>query len=216
MGNFRVWSCGLVLLAGVLASAPAAARRGAAEALPFDVRLQTAGDAEGDGIPMLAPPIPGAPVTSSFGWRRNPVLKHRRFHAGIDFGAAVGAPVAAAADGVVEEIGMASDLGRYVVIRHDARLSTRYGHLSAVAPGLQVGEAVAVGGRIGAVGRSGWTSGPNLHFEVVLDGYRIDPELHLQLPALLPVAGLGAARRYNDVQIVGRGNASRIATFFDH
>lgn len=171
-------TCTAVCLSFTLFSASAFA-----EKLPVDVQLQVSQEVAAHIGGRLASPVPGARVTSGFGWRMHPTLRRARFHAGMDFGGPIGTPVLAAGAGVVEKIVRARDRGLYVVIRHDERLVSGYAHLSAIAPGLAVGQTVAMGERIGSIGRSGRTSGPHLDLEIFVDGQRVDPTLS--------VAGLG-------------------------
>ena len=104
----------------------------------------------------------------------------------MDFGAAVGTSVVAAAEGIVEEIGRRGNYGEYLRIRHDGHLETSYAHLSRFAPGLRRGARVRRGQVIGFVGRSGLATGPHLYFEVMVDRARVDP---LALPAAVPIPG---------------------------
>ena len=113
------------------------------------------------------------PVTSAFGPRRHPVTGERRPHAGVDIGAATGAPVRAARAGVVSFSGDASGYGRTVIIDHGGGVTTLYAHLSAAS--VRTGQAVAAGERVGAVGATGLVTGPHLHFEVRTDGVAQDP-----------------------------------------
>lgn len=135
---------------------------------------------DGDGDPrranLLRTPLDGARVTSNFGMRMHPLLGYTRMHQGVDFGAPVGTPVLAAADGVVEEARIAGDYGRWLKIRHSPVLETGYGHLSAWAPGVAPGVAVRQGQVVAYVGDSGLSTGPHLHFEVFKGGQRIDPK----------------------------------------
>jgi murein DD-endopeptidase MepM/ murein hydrolase activator NlpD len=141
---------------------------------------------DGRGIELidLEDPVAGAKVTSPYGWRIHPVLGDRRFHKGVDFGAAAGTPVVAAADGVVEEIGWRGNYGEYLRIRHDGHLQTSYAHLSRFAPGLHRGARVRRGQVIAFVGRTGLATGPHLYFEVLVDRARVDP---LALPPAVPI-----------------------------
>lgn len=136
-----------------------------------------------------------AHLTSPFGWRADPFTGAQRFHGGIDIRAAYGESVPAAAGGVVVEAGERGAFGLTVVIEHDSGVRTRYAHLSAMA--VTGGERVDRGQEIGRVGQSGRATGPHLHFEVVRDGQRIDPEG--ALTALGEgLAGLKLAGRYAD------------------
>lgn len=118
------------------------------------------------------------PVTSSFGYRTHPIFGDRRFHAGIDIGAPYGAPVIASDAGIVVFAGGMSGYGNSIAIDHGGGLATTYNHLSVlgVAPGQRVGR----GARIGAVGCTGYCTGPHLHFEVRVNGSPVDPMPYLQ------------------------------------
>ncbi|HVT35551.1 MAG TPA: M23 family metallopeptidase, partial [Nevskiaceae bacterium] len=112
-----------VTLLSMSCAAGAAGRR---DPLQHDVSLVE----PGTPALQLAEPIPGAPISSTFGWRENPVLKRERFHAGVDFAAGVGTPVHSAAPGRIVKIKRARDRGLYVVIRHADGVKTVYSHLS--------------------------------------------------------------------------------------
>jgi murein DD-endopeptidase MepM/ murein hydrolase activator NlpD len=123
---------------------------------------------------------PGAPldflrVTSSYGMRRHPILGFTRMHQGVDFAAREGAPVLAAADGVVVQAGRAGGYGELLRIRHAGGWATGYAHLSGFAPDIAPGARVLRGEVVGFVGATGLATGPHLHFEVSLNGERLDP-----------------------------------------
>lgn len=121
-------------------------------------------------------PVAGGRITSEFGTRRHPIRRVSHSHTGVDFAAPVGTPVHAAADGEVKFIGFQHfGYGRYIVISHRYGSETLYAHLSAVVKDLRVGDAVAAGERIGAIGRTGTATGPHLHFELRRNGNPVDP-----------------------------------------
>jgi hypothetical protein len=120
----------------------------------------------------LMAPVPGR-ITSSFGYRYHPILHFSRLHAGIDFGAAYGSPIAAAADGQVVGAGWAGGYGRQVRIVHEGGLMTSYSHMSAIV--AQPGTMIRQGQVIGYVGSSGLSTGPHLHFEVRVGGRPVNP-----------------------------------------
>jgi len=124
-----------------------------------------------DGI--LALPIPGAPLSSSFGVRIDPIGGSVGFHAGLDFAADTRTPIRAAAAGTVVVAGDCGDYGTCVVIDHGSQLATLYGHQSQVQ--VRVGDVVQAGQVLGLVGSTGKSTGPHLHFEVRLRGAPIDP-----------------------------------------
>jgi murein DD-endopeptidase MepM/ murein hydrolase activator NlpD len=121
-------------------------------------------------------PLPGARISSPYGWRVHPVWHKRAFHKGVDYEAALGTPVMASADGIVEDVGRRGNYGNYIRIRHSARLETAYAHLSGFAPALSAGEPVHRGDVIGYVGMTGVATGPHLYYELLVDGRQIDPE----------------------------------------
>jgi murein DD-endopeptidase MepM/ murein hydrolase activator NlpD len=126
------------------------------------------------------PNKPGAPldflrVTSSYGMRRHPILGFTRMHQGVDFAAREGAPVLAAADGIVTEAGPAGGYGNFLHIRHAGGWATGYAHLSGFAPGVAPGARVLRGEVVAFVGHTGLATSPHLHFEVSLNGIKLDP-----------------------------------------
>jgi murein DD-endopeptidase MepM/ murein hydrolase activator NlpD len=133
-------------------------------------------------------PIRGAPVTSLFGMRFHPILHILRLHAGIDFGAPVGSPVRAVADGKVEIAGPVSGFGNHVRLQHKG-FETSYSHLSEISAGVAVGATVAQGQVIALSGNTGLSTGPHLHFEYYLDRVAVDPMPHMGIE----VAGAGGA-----------------------
>jgi murein DD-endopeptidase MepM/ murein hydrolase activator NlpD len=136
-------------------------------------------------------------VTSPYGWRIHPVFGDRRFHKGVDYGAPLGTPVFAVADGTVEDAGWRGNYGRYVRLDHGTGLATAYAHLSRIAKGLANGQHVRQGQVIGYVGQTGVATGPHLYYEVIVDGEQVDP---LNLPDAIAVhlegESLAGFRRY--------------------
>jgi murein DD-endopeptidase MepM/ murein hydrolase activator NlpD len=122
-------------------------------------------------------PIIGADITSGFGNRIDPFLHGHAFHAGLDFAAEVGTPIAAAAGGTVAFAGWKSDFGWVVDIDHGNGLRTRYAHASKLL--VKTGDIVAPGDRIARVGSTGRSTGPHLHFEVLRGGDPVDPKRYL-------------------------------------
>jgi murein DD-endopeptidase MepM/ murein hydrolase activator NlpD len=136
----------------------------------------------------LTEPLPGARISSPFGWRVHPVLHNKRFHKGVDFEAAEGTPVLAAADGIIQDIGRRGGYGNYIRVRHTGRLETAYAHLVGFARRLAAGSFVRRGQIIGYVGETGIATGPHLYYEVLVDSRQMDPE---------SVVLRRAARRFN-------------------
>jgi len=113
-------------------------------------------------------------MASAFGMRIHPILKTRRMHYGMDFTAKTGTPIYATADGVIKHAGRkANGFGKHVVINHGFGYETLYAHMSKIA--VKKGEKVKRGQVIGYVGNTGLSAGPHCHYEVHLNGKRIDP-----------------------------------------
>lgn len=129
------------------------------------------------GSGILASPLPGARLTSSFGPRAHPVLGGVRMHDGIDFGAGRGTPIRAAAAGTVVFAGPRGGYGNTVIIDHGNSLATLYAHQDALY--VVAGAPVTAGQQIGAVGSTGLSTGPHLHFETRVAGAPVDPLLYL-------------------------------------
>lgn len=126
---------------------------------------------------LLTPPVTALTVTSPFGSRAHPLTGVTKLHTGVDFGAPQGAPVSAAWEGRVAFAGLTPAYGYRVVIDHGTvdgkRLETTYSHLSALQ--VTTGQSVTTGRPVGFVGSTGLSTGPHLHFEVLLDGQYTDP-----------------------------------------
>ncbi|MEH1864322.1 MAG: peptidoglycan DD-metalloendopeptidase family protein [Nostoc sp.] len=118
-----------------------------------------------------------APTSSPFGWRIHPILGYRRFHAGLDFAASYGSKIRAADSGKVIFAGWYGGYGRAVIINHGNGLTTLYGHTSELY--VTEGQAVERGQAIGAVGSTGFSTGPHLHFEVRRNGTPVNPTDYL-------------------------------------
>ncbi|QEX25283.1 hypothetical protein FRZ61_52300 [Hypericibacter adhaerens] len=154
-------------------------------------------DGHGVTLVRLGEPLRTEIVTSPYGWRIHPVFGDRRFHKGVDYGAPLGTPVFAVADGTVEDAGWRGNYGRYVRLDHGTGLATAYAHLSRIAKGLANGQHVRQGQVIGYVGQTGVATGPHLYYEVIVDGEQVDP---LNLPDAIAVhlegESLAGFRRY--------------------
>lgn len=121
----------------------------------------------------VANPVPGRPVSSGFGMRRDPLLGRPAHHSGMDFRARSGSPVRSAGAGVVVKAGWNGGYGRMVEIDHGEGLTTRYAHLSRIS--VSEGQKIESGTVIGKVGSSGRSTGPHLHYEVRRNGSAINP-----------------------------------------
>ncbi len=128
------------------------------------------------GTGVMAYPS-NASTSSPFGWRMHPVLGYRRFHAGMDFAASYGSTIRAADSGTVIFAGWYGGYGRAVIIDHGNGITTLYGHSSELY--VADGQAVERGQAIAAVGSTGLSTGPHLHFEVRRNGTPVDPANYL-------------------------------------
>lgn len=123
-------------------------------------------------IPISIRDLKGTP--SGYGYRTHPIFKIVRMHTGMDFNAAIGTPIYATGDGIVERADAeASGYGNHVVINHGFGYETLYGHMSKIL--VTVGQEVKRGEIIGEVGNTGQSSGPHVHYEVIRNGNKINP-----------------------------------------
>lgn len=141
-------------------------------------------DAKGRSVrkTLMRTPIDGARLSSGFGMRKHPILGYTKMHKGTDFAARTGTPIMAAGDGVVEFVGRKGAYGKYIRIRHNSALKTAYAHLSKYARGMKSGARVKQGQTIGYVGSTGRSTGPHLHYEVLVNGRQKNP-MSVKLPA---------------------------------
>jgi murein DD-endopeptidase MepM/ murein hydrolase activator NlpD len=123
---------------------------------------------------FLKSPLEFSRVTSGFAMRSHPISGQWKQHKGIDFAAAVGTPIRATGDGIVDFAGVQGGYGNVVVVRHGAAYSTAYAHMSRIA--ARRGAKVAQGEVIGYVGTSGWSTGPHLHYEFRVNNDARDPD----------------------------------------
>ena len=128
---------------------------------------------------LRATPINGARISSGFGGRKHPILGYRKMHTGVDFAAPTGTPVLAAGSGTVEYAASNGAAGKYIRIRHTDGYKTAYFHLSRI--NVSVGKYVKQDQIIGKVGSTGRSTGPHLHYEVILNGKKINPKRLSQL-----------------------------------
>ena len=130
-----------------------------------------------DQIPQYMPADIGS-ISSGFGYRRDPFTGRAAMHSGLDFRAPTGSPIVAAAAGRVSFVGRKSGYGNVVEIDHGAGMITRYAHMSRFR--TQVGQEVAAGDLIGAIGSTGRSTGPHLHFEVRINDRAVNPRPFLE------------------------------------
>ena len=124
---------------------------------------------------LMKTPVDGARMSSGYGMRRHPVLGYNKMHKGVDFAAPRGTPIYAAGDGVIEQAGRKGSYGNYIRIRHNSKLKTAYAHLHRIKSGIRAGTRVKQGQVIGTVGSTGRSTGPHLHYEVLINGKQVNP-----------------------------------------
>ena len=130
---------------------------------------------------LMKTPIDGARLSSGYGMRKHPILGYSRLHSGVDFAAPRGTPIYAAGDGTVTRANYFGSYGNYVSIRHANGYETAYAHLNGFARGIKNGTRVRQGQVIGYVGTTGRSTGPHLHYEVHLNGKKMNP-MALKVP----------------------------------
>lgn len=137
---------------------------------------------------FLRSPLEFSRISSGFSAARyHPILNTWRAHNGVDYAAPMGARIKATADGVVDFAGVQGGYGNVVILRHQKKYTTLYAHMSGFAPGLQKGARVQQGDVIGAVGMTGLTTGPHVHYEFRINDVHTDP-LSVALPTAFPIA----------------------------
>lgn len=130
---------------------------------------------------LLRQPVPNARFRSPFGRRYHPILKTRKMHWGVDWVAPRGTPILAAGNGVIKEARWRSGYGRHIKISHANGYVSSYSHQTRFAKGIEEGVRVRQGQIIGYVGSTGLSTGPHLHYEVVVNGTKVDP-MRIRLP----------------------------------
>ena len=131
---------------------------------------------------LMKTPINGARLSSPFGMRKHPIDGFNKMHRGTDFAAPMGTPIMASGDGVVKKAGWCGGGGNCIVIRHNSTYQTVYAHMSKFASGIRSGIRVRQGQTIGYVGSTGKSTGPHLHYEVIVNGKKINSQ-KLKLPS---------------------------------
>jgi len=137
---------------------------------------------------LMRNPVKGGRYTSGFGDRKHPLLRRWRMHTGVDWAAPSGTPILAAGDGTLEMAERHGGYGNYIRIRHANGFSTAYGHMTRFAPGSKPGAHVKQGQIIGFVGTTGMSTGPHLHFEVLVNNKFVNP-MTITVPRGLQLEG---------------------------
>jgi len=131
---------------------------------------------------LMKTPINGARLSSPFGMRKHPIDGFNKMHKGTDFAAPKGTPIMASGDGVIKKAGWCGGGGNCVVIKHNSTYQTIYAHMSKFASGIRSGVRVKQGQTIGFVGSTGKSTGPHLHYEVIINGKKVNSQT-LKLPS---------------------------------
>ena len=131
---------------------------------------------------LMKTPINGARLSSSFGMRKHPILGFNKMHRGTDFAAPTGTPIMASGSGTVTRARWCGGGGNCIKIRHNSTYETIYAHMSKFAKGVREGKKVKQGQIIGYVGSTGLSTGPHLHYEVVVNGKKVNSQ-KLKLPS---------------------------------
>ena len=131
---------------------------------------------------LMKTPINGARLSSPFGMRKHPIDGYNKMHRGTDFAAPMGTPIMASGDGVIKKAGWCGGGGNCVVIKHNSTYQTVYAHMSKFAKGIRSGVRVKQAQIIGYVGSTGKSTGPHLHYEVIVNGKRVNSQ-KLKLPS---------------------------------
>ena len=131
---------------------------------------------------LMKTPINGARLSSSYGMRKHPIDGFNKMHRGTDFAAPTGTPIMASGNGIVKKAGWCGGGGNCVKIKHNSTYETVYAHMSKFARGIKSGVRVKQGQTIGYVGSTGKSTGPHLHYEVIINGKRVNSQ-KLKLPS---------------------------------
>ncbi len=164
---------------------------------------------------LVRKPVNNAIMRSGFGGRRHPILGYVKMHTGVDWATPYGTPIFASGNGVVEKVGPEGGYGKYVRLKHNNGYETAYGHMSAFAKGMEVGKRVRQGQVIGFVGSTGQSTGPHVHYEILVNGRFVDP-MRIKLPRGRSLDGPLMAnfekeRDRLDAQMGTRGGAARVS-----
>jgi murein DD-endopeptidase MepM/ murein hydrolase activator NlpD len=161
---------------------------------------------------LVRKPVNSAIMRSGFGGRRHPILGFVKMHTGVDWATPYGTPIFASGNGVIEKAGLEGGYGKYIRIKHNNGYETAYGHMSAFAKGMEAGKRVRQGQVIGFVGSTGQSTGPHVHYEILVNGRFVDP-LRVKLPRGRSLEGPIMAnfekeRDRLDGMLVNRGNGT--------
>jgi murein DD-endopeptidase MepM/ murein hydrolase activator NlpD len=164
---------------------------------------------------LVRKPVNNAIMRSGFGGRRHPILGYVKMHTGVDWATAYGTPIFASGNGVIEKAGLEGGYGKYIRIKHNNGYETAYGHMSAFAKGMEIGKRVRQGQVIGFVGSTGMSTGPHVHYEILVNGRFVDP-MRIKLPRGRSLegpmmTGFEKERDRLDTMMSGHGAAAHIS-----
>src|ERR1700726_4608241 len=164
---------------------------------------------------LVRKPVNNAIMRSGFGGRRHPILGYVKMHTGVDWATAYGTPIFASGNGVLEKVGLEGGYGKYIRIKHNNGYETAYGHMSAFAKGMEIGKRVRQGQVIGFVGSTGMSTGPHVHYEILVNGRFVLP-MRIKLPRGRSLEGpmmtsFEKERDRLDTMMTGHGAASHIS-----
>ncbi len=164
---------------------------------------------------LVRKPVNSAVIRSGFGERHDPFLGIVKWHTGVDWATAYGTPIFAAGNGVVEKAEREGGYGNYIRIKHNNGYETAYGHMSAFAKGMEPGKRVRQGQVIGFVGSTGHSTGPHVHYEILVNGRFVDP-MRIKLPRGRSLEGpimtsFEKERDRLDAMMSGHGAAAHIS-----
>jgi murein DD-endopeptidase MepM/ murein hydrolase activator NlpD len=141
-------------------------------------------DANGKSVEkaLMKTPINGARLSSPFGKRKHPILGYNKMHQGTDFAAPSGTPIMASGTGTITRAKWCGGGGNCIKIKHNSTYTTIYAHMKSFAKGIKVGKKIRQGHIIGYVGSTGMSTGPHLHYEVIVNGKKLNSQ-KLKLPS---------------------------------
>ncbi len=180
LSTYSALMIGLGMLANPAWSASAADLEAVLSTLPLPPDIDPPTEASlKQGLPrkrlVLGKPVADGDLQSGFGMRRHPIFRSSKMHTGVDWSARFGAPILSAGDGTVIKAEWAAGYGRRVEIQHADGVVTAYSHMSRFGTDIAPGTQVRQGQVIGFVGSTGLSTGPHLHYEVVVNGHFVDP-----------------------------------------
>ena len=154
-------------------------------------------------------------LRSGFGYRRHPILGYSKMHTGVDWANRIGTPIVAAGNGTVIKAEWDSGYGRRIEVQHNNGYVTAYSHLSRFGGGIAPGARVRQGQVIGYLGNTGLSTGPHLHYEVIVNGHFVDP-MKIRLPRGRELDGRALAefrrqREQVDALMARAGSSTRLA-----